>query len=245
MVKGAFSGLGYVLQGLRLIRQPELRAYVLIPLLVNTTLFAAGIWYLGGQFERLLAWVTGSLPDWLDWLAWLLWPLFVGVVVLVVFYSFTLVANLIASPFNSLLAEKVELHLTGRSPPDSGGWGHMIRTLPAVLFNELRKTGYFLIRALPLLLLFLIPVIDLAAPFLWVLFSAWMLSLEYFDYPAGNHRLSFERQRDILRQRRMLGLGFGGGVLLLTMIPLVNFIAMPAAVAAATALWVKEGGARE
>jgi CysZ protein len=52
--------------------------------------------------------------------------------------------------------------------------------------------------------------------------------------------LRFPDQRKRLRSRRMLSLGFGGGSLLMTMIPVVNFFAMPASVAGATAMWVKE-----
>jgi CysZ protein len=36
---------------------------------------------------------------------------------------------------------------------------------------------------------------------------------------------------------RLTALGFGGGVTLLMMIPLLNFAAMPAAVVGATRLW--------
>jgi len=108
------------------------------------------------------------------------------------------------------------------------------------LVSELRKLLYFLLRALPLGLLFLIPGVNLAAPFLWALFSAWMLVIEYIDYPMANHLLHFSTQRRLLRSRRLLSYGFGGGSLLLTMIPLLNFLAMPVSVAGATALWVGE-----
>ena len=106
--------------------------------------------------------------------------------------------------------------------------------------SELRKLLYFLLRALPLGLLFLIPGVNIAAPFLWALFSAWMLAIEYVDYPMANHLLHFSEQRRRLRKRRLLSLGFGGSSLLMTMIPLVNFLAMPVSVAGATAMWVHE-----
>ena len=64
--------------------------------------------------------------------------------------------------------------------------------------------------------------------------------IEYVDYPMANHLLHFSTQRRLLRSRRFLALGFGGGSLLLTMIPLLNFLAMPVSVAGATALWVGE-----
>jgi CysZ protein len=87
--------------------------------------------------------------------------------------------------------------------------------------------------------LFLIPVLYPVAPFLWLAFGAWMLALEYADYPMGNHGLRFPEQRRRLREQRLTSLGFGATALLLTMIPVVNFVAMPAAVAGATALWVQ------
>ena len=105
-----FAGAGYLLQGLGLILKPRLRRFVLVPLAVNVILFGGLIWYGAGQFEALLDWL---LPDWLDFLSWLLWPLFALTVLLVAFYGFTLVANLIAAPFNGLLAEKVEAYLGG------------------------------------------------------------------------------------------------------------------------------------
>jgi CysZ protein len=43
-----------------------------------------------------------------------------------------------------------------------------------------------------------------------------------------------------LSEQRLLHLGFGGGVSLLLMIPVVNFFVMPIAVAGATALYVSE-----
>ena len=43
-----------------------------------------------------------------------------------------------------------------------------------------------------------------------------------------------------LREKRLLALGFGAATLLMTLIPFVNFLVMPAAVAGATAMWVHE-----
>ena len=51
-------------------------------------------------------WLLSPLPGWLDWLRYILWPLFAVAAVLVTFFTFSLVANLVASPFNGLLAER-------------------------------------------------------------------------------------------------------------------------------------------
>jgi CysZ protein len=238
-MKNNRSGMHYLFEGLRLIRQPGLRRYVAVPLLVSTVFFTGAMFGLSHWLEVLIDLLLGYLPSWLDWLRYLLWPVIAVAGVLIIFYTFSLMTNLIAAPFNGMLAEAVEQHLSGQ-PIDTGGWKALARDIVPSLLSELRKLLYFLLRALPLGLLFLIPGVNIAAPFLWALFSAWMLAIEYVDYPMANHLLHFSEQRRRLRKRRLLSLGFGGSSLLMTMIPLVNFLAMPVSVAGATAMWVHE-----
>jgi CysZ protein len=238
-MKNNRSGMHYLFEGLRLIRQPGLRRYVAVPLLVSTVFFTGAMFGLSHWLEVLIDLLLGYLPSWLNWLRYLLWPVFAVAGVLIIFYTFSLMTNLIAAPFNGMLAEAVEQHLSGQ-PIDTGGWKALARDIVPSLLSELRKLLYFLLRALPLGLLFLIPGVNIAAPFLWALFSAWMLAIEYVDYPMANHLLHFSEQRRRLRKRRLLSLGFGGSSLLMTMIPLVNFLAMPVSVAGATAMWVHE-----
>lgn len=234
---GFRRGAGYVLRGLRLIREPSVRVYVIIPLLINIVLFSAGIasiaWGLDLVMDRFL-------PDWLDWLRFLLWPLFLIASLVIVFYGFTILANLVASPFNGMLAAAVERHLTGSTEQTpftfSTLWREILRTVGA----ELRKLAYFVLWALPCLLLFVIPGINVIAAPLWFAFGAWMLAIEYVDCPLGNHGQPFPVVKAKLRPQRRLALGFGGTVMGLTMIPIVNFIAMPVGVAAATALYLDE-----
>ena len=244
-------GFGYVLTGFRLINQKGIRRYVVIPLLINIVLFGTVIWFGVDLFESLLDHLDAQLmgwefPSWLGWLQslihvvfrWILWPIFVIAVLVIVFYTFTLVANLIGAPFNALLAEKLELRLAARSLPQTGGLKDHVIGVGAAFKNEVKQLIYLLMWAIPLLLLFLIPGINIAAPFIWMFFGAWMLALEYADYPMGNHNMSFAEERSVLKQRRALALGFGGGVMLITTIPLLNFFAMPVGVAGATAMWV-------
>jgi CysZ protein len=234
------SGLGYLLRGVRLLARPGLRRFVVVPLLVNVLVFSGAIWAGVAAFEGFVTWMEARVPSWLQWLEWLLWPLFVLTLLVLVFYSFGLVANLIAAPFNALLAEKVELHLTGRPLSEGGGFAKAMRELVPTLVDEVRKVLYSLLWAVPFLILFLIPGVNLAAPVLWFLYTAWMLALQYVDYPMGNHGFKFSAMRSGLRKRRLLGLGFGAAAAGMTLVPVLNFIVMPSAVAGATALWVGE-----
>lgn len=241
MKNNPFTGINQLLQGLQMLTRPGLRRYLLAPVAINIVVFVIIGWIGFSQFDSLL---NTFLPEssWLSFLRWLLWPLFALSILLITFYTFTAVANLIAAPFNSLLSAKVEEMLTGRKPPEHRET--IAQLILPTIQSELRKLGYFLLRAIPLLLLFVIPGINLLAPFLWLLFSAWFLAIEYADYPLGNHGLDFRSQHDRLKQTRLAALGFGGGVTLLMMIPILNFAAMPAAVVGATRLWCA-GTARE
>jgi len=234
MPNNPLTGANYLIRGLGLIMRPGLRRFVLIPLLVNSIIFSLLAWFGASQFQDLINWL---LPEesWFAFLRWLLWPLFALTLLLVIVYSFTVLANLIAAPFNSQLAEQVELILSG-SPLEKAN-GSILKSIMPALKSELRKLGYFLIRVIPLLILFVIPGINIIAPFLWLLFNAWFLALEYADYPMANNNLDFKAQHARLKSARLTSLGFGGSTTLLMMVPLLNFLAMPAAVAGATVYW--------
>lgn len=239
MVDQPLAGAGYLFRGLRLIVQPGLRRYVALPLLINVLVFGGLLWLAVDQFGALVDYIMPALPEWLMWLAWLLWLLFGLAAAVLVFFTFSVVANLIAAPFNDLLAEAVERRLSGQGPPGGGGIWQAVKGAPLAMFDELRKLGYFVKWAIPILILFVIPGVNLIAPIVWAVFTAWMLAIEYTDYPMGNHELPAVEQRRILSGRRWLSLGFGGMVMVGTMVPLANLVVMPAAVAGASALWVE------
>lgn len=237
MTSNPVSGASYLLQGIRLISRPGLRRFVIVPLLVNVVVFAAGIAAGVAWFEGFVTSLQARVPSWLHWLDWILWPLFVLLLLAVVFYGFSLVANLIAAPFNSLLAEQTELLLTGRPLSQETSLWKLLNDLVPTLFDELKKILYALALAIPFLFLLFVPV---AGPILWFLYTAWIFAFQYSDYPLGNHGLKLKAMRRRLKERRLTSLGFGAAVAGMGMVPVLNFIVMPAAVAGATALWLRE-----
>ena len=237
MISDVTIGIQALARGTRLLNQPGVRIYVIIPLCINLLLFGTLIWYGYSQFVPLVEWMMSFVPGFLDFLEWFVWLFFGSLAAITVFFCFTPVANIVAAPFNALMSEKIEIHLTGKAPSSNVSFAQM--ALDAI-GSQLRKLVYILLWALGLFLISLIPVINLIAPVLWVVFGSWLLSLEYFDYPMGNHDLVFAEEKRQLRERRGIALGFGGGVMVLTSIPIVNFITMPVAVAGATLLWVEQ-----
>lgn len=239
------SGPQYLREGLSLILQPGLRLFVILPLATNLLLFIGLIYLATNQFNTWVDRLMPGLPDWLGFLEYVLWPLFVVLVLLMVFFTFTMLANIIAAPFNGFLAEKVETVARGHdsSPPFS--WGELFAMLPRTIGREARKLAYFLPRALLLLALSFIPVLNLLAAPLWLLFGIWMMAVQYIDYPADNNKLSWQEMMAWLRVHRLKSLSFGAATYAALLIPLLNLLIMPAAVAGATLFWVREGGARQ
>lgn len=235
MIRDFTRGFTCAWSGLKALTTPGLGRFVILPALISATVFvliiAAGMAGFSDLMARLLAW----LPAWLDWLQWLLWPLFALAGILIALYSFTLLANLVGAPFNGLLAARYEQMLSGASPP--GDERPMLTSLLASFKNEMRKLFYLLRWLLLAAVLFVLPGINLVAPAVWIVLGAWLLALEYVAYPMDNHVLEAKRQRQILGNRRSLSLGFGFGVMLMSSVPLLNLLLMPAAVLGATRLW--------
>jgi CysZ protein len=150
------------------------------------------------------------------------------------------VALIIASPFNALLAEKAEELVTGRPVDALEGLGAALLALPRGMLRELSKLLYYVPMAIFVLVVSFIPGINAVAPVLWFLLGAWMMSIQFVDYPMDNHQLSFADVKEAVRSRRLSTMGFGGLVALCTGIPIVNFFVVPAAVVGATLLWCEE-----
>ena len=235
----AIESVLYLFEGFKLIVKPGLKRYVAIPLFLNIVLFIV-LFFLARHFIREFnAWFMHFLPAWLHWLSAVLWVLFFLSFFLVLVYTFVMLANLISAPFNSLLAEKVELYLTGKSL-EQRSFMENIKDVPRIIGRQLVILGYYLPRAFLILILFFIPIVHIFAAFLWFLFNAWFMSLTYLDYPTDNHRIPLSEVKTWMRQRRWQTLGFGISILVGTMIPIINLFTMPAAVAAATKFWVEE-----
>jgi CysZ protein len=237
IMTGFYQGAQYILQGFKLITQPGLRWFVIMPLLVNVIVMSLGIW-LG--IQQLNTWMDHLLPSWLMWLEWILWPLMAVMIFLAVFYTFSILANLIAAPFNALLAEQVEARLRGLPLPPYQGFMSLVKIAGRTFKSEISKLTYMLKWLIPVLLITFIPGVNLIAPVAWFVYGAWILAIEYIDYPMGNHELYFKDELQALKAHRNTSLGFGGLLSAIMIIPGFNFLAMPVGVAGATAFWVEE-----
>jgi len=234
------SGFGYFFHGIELALTPGIRQFVLMPLLANIILVGGALFYLFSNLNLWIEQLMGQLPDFLSWLSYLLWPLLVLTILATFSYFFSTLANFIAAPFNGLLAEKVEEHLTQKKVNEDGMLA-VIKDTPRILAREWRKLVYVLPKAIGLFLLLLIPALgQTVGPILWFVFTAWILAIQYCDYPFDNHKVTFNDMRYSLKQKQGKAYGFGMLVSVFTTIPVLNLIVMPVAVCGATSMWVNE-----
>lgn len=255
MLTAASVGIGFLRQGFKVGRSRSVRAWLILPVLANSILFSLAWYWSAGWLADLLQGWTGTwqftgffefinpvidfLRSVIKWLVWLLMLVLLASV-------FTTVVQLVSAPFMGFLSAKVD-ELYAQTPlPEEGLWAMSRR----VVWRELIKLYYWSWRALlvfigtAVLSFFLaaIPVVNLIGPAIWFLWASWMMGIQYMDYGADNRIIPFKQALTHFRQQRWLVIGFGGVVLVLTMVPLVNLFIMPVAVIGGTLAWLYIGG---
>lgn len=237
-VSGFAGGVELVREGLRLIRRKDILPWVIAPITLNVVVYSAMIWFAISRVEPLINQMVAALPEWLSFLEWFAWTAAGLLVLVLTAYTFTFVANLIGSPLNSILAEKVLIAEGGTPVSDSGALG-LLKSIPVSLAREGAKLLYLLPRLIVVLILSFIPPFNLASPLIWFVFGAWSLSLEYTDYGAEATGQKFPAVRSRASANRSAWMGLGSMGMVVTMIPILNLVAMPAMVCAGTMLWAR------
>ena len=234
------SGFGYFFRGMGLLTRPGLSRFVVIPLLANIAVFAlmAGAIYqaMSGLY---IEYTSNFIGDW-EFLAWIVTPLIWLFGTLLSGYISIFIVLFLTSPFHGLLAERVEEYVTGEAIVNEGSALQMVLAIPRGFLREIQKMVHYAPIALLVLIITLIPGLNVVAPLLWILLGAWMMSLQFVDYPMDNHRLSFGEVRAACSARRSTSITFGAAVAFVSGLPILNLILIPAAVAGATLLWCEE-----
>ena len=231
---GLLAGFDAVREAARLLRRPAVKPFVVAPVLVNAAVFVVGGYWI---YASLADTVSAALPADYAWLRYLLLPLLLAALAMGGFLVFSLVANLLATPFNGLLCEAVLREMQGgQGPPPSFS---LFQELHRGLLGELGKNWYLLKLVLPAILLWFIPGLNLLGVVVWPVIGIWALGLEYLDGVLGNQGHPFPAALGCMRSHRGLMLGAGGPLFAMTSIPGLNLFAMPLGVATATVLYAR------
>ncbi|EWH08877.1 sulfate transport protein CysZ [Catenovulum agarivorans DS-2] len=230
-------GFNALIDGFRLINQKGIRRFVYLPILLNLFLFGGAFYWMWQQIDKISQFIVGWVPDWLAWLNFLVIPFMLVCFFALFIFLFTAISNFIAAPFHGLLAAKVEHKLNPQIANQAPSEFKLSSEISRTLKREWTKQLYFIPRAIGFFILFML--IPIVGQLVWFLFIAWMMAIQYCDFCFDNHQIDFHRMRTTLSKSKFVTFSFGGFVSLLSMLPLVNLIIMPAAVCGATKLWVE------
>ncbi|MGK2905776.1 MAG: EI24 domain-containing protein [Desulfuromonadales bacterium] len=252
-VKGTFvadfsRGFFAPFRSARILRgNPRLIQYILIPFLINAVVFSVAV-YLGLDFFGST--VAEYIPQGEAWywsvISWLIWVAAVVLTAVLIFFSFTVVGNLLASPFNDLLSERTEEVLSGNVIDEPFSISRFLRDAVQTLLLEAKKMWVFVVVMVFILPLNLLPVIGNSIyTLLAVSLTLFFLCFEYLSFVLVRKHKFFREQKSYIFARKFLMLGFSCGVMTLLAIPFLQLFCIPLAVIGATRLWCEEEGMLE
>ncbi len=231
----AFSeGWRFHIRGIRFgIGHPSFLILSIAPFLITLALYIFAFYVFTLYADDLLRMVwhveTGKSSAYVGWLygAYLyVIKFFLYLIVLVVmFYTFIVVSNVLASPVYDHISTRYEhLHYQNASPQQAASPARGVLT---VMKEEVKKALLMLVIPLPLLL---IPAVGTVLSFIVAgVFIAW----DYIDFSLSrDHPLLKERIKAVWRYKLIL-LGFGCPLL----IPFLGLIIMPFAILGSTKLY--------
>ncbi|MDX8412363.1 MAG: EI24 domain-containing protein [Mariprofundaceae bacterium] len=237
MIRGAMA----LLDGFRLLLgQAELRALLwrmLALQIVLAVLVVAGSlpflhWLIVAYVPQADAWYWQALAWMAELFAWLL-ALALAVV------AFVTLGSIAAAPWLDMLCLRVEkIHGGEVANMDQPGW-------KAVLIS-VGNAGMPLLQFLPWaamsLLLLLIPVVGVAlASVAWGYAGIRLLSFEFMDAPASRRGWKWLQRKGEFAQNKWFHIGFTSAATLLLVVPVVNLLVLPAAVAGLANAWRVQG----
>ena len=237
VVLGFFRGLGLPFRGAKLVyfQHPDLARYWAIPLVVTSAVLVASLWAVFHYDDALVSMVWSEPAAAAEgWEGWLLafahgaFGVLVDVLLLILALVVTLiVSSVVAAPFNARLAEVLDLRVTGTKPP-AFALGRVAMDLVRAAVIEV---GFAVVNAVLFIAGLALPV---ASPGLFVIgMIAWALyfGIAYVDAPLASRGLTLGQRLSFVGKQPMAMLGFGTGVGLFLLVPIVNLLFMPAAVA--------------
>ncbi|HEY1112346.1 MAG TPA: EI24 domain-containing protein [Chitinophagaceae bacterium] len=243
MLKEIVISIQSYIEAHQFIRQHRLWKWIVIPGIIYTLLFIAGMLFFVQSTNEAVAFLSRQigLPAWLEQqrsegLNFLF--LMAGLIlqlILVFFYLslFKYVFLILGSPVFAYLSEKTASLLEGRDYPFS--WRQLMHDAWRGIRLALRNTLWQTVYMLTLLLLSLVPVVGWIAPLIALFIECYYYGFSMLDYSCERNKLSPTESINYIGNHR--GLAIGNGIMFLLMhgVVIIGWVLAPAyAVIAAT-----------
>lgn len=213
----------------------KLFLYSLIPWFFNILIFAGlligyGFWSVSTA-EKFATHFGNTW--WAAVLAWIIGILMILVLFILQILISVYLANLLSGVFGEQLSLYTELHLTGSATPSPEG--SLLKIFIRSVVEEFKGILFFLAGFCVILLLGFIPllgpvIVAIASP-IW---SALSLAFDFMAPTTERRGMHFREKRKLLFDNFTSAVGFGLGILPMSLIPVVNFIFIPFAIVGGT-----------
>ncbi len=250
---GFVEGFHCLLRGMRFVyRDHRALAKVYLWPMALSFLIIAGTWlffFLSGDDLVQGIWAEPSTDKWRGILhfLWRITSVLIWIAVgylLMIFFVF--IYSVAAAPFGDLLSEQTE-GILGTWQARDFSFRFLVADLGQTVKLELVRFGHKLIWLLPLFVLsLLVPVVG---QLIYVTVGGYLLSknlgMDYIDWCAARREWPWRERMAFARKHRGALVGFGAGVMLSYMVPLLFVFVWPGAVAGGALLFTdlrrKEG----
>lgn len=231
-------GITYHFQALNFLKNnPSLWGYITIPISIN---IFVGIALYFGLLIPSLQWLDTAiinLPTWLTAISGVLHFLLGLVILVLVGLVIVQIGVILGSPWYGQLAEQIEkLKIDNLPKEDTFNFGRTIADIFRALMFEVKKLALVIGCSL---LTFLIsiaiaPVAPVIAGIVGITLSTTLMCLDFLDPALERRRLSFRQKLGWIIRCAPASIGFGLGCVVLTSIPILNFLTVPLCMVAGT-----------
>lgn len=257
-------GIAYAFTGLSLLKQNKhLWKLCYIPVIATLILFLPAMYFIPDFFswlseilkpdilmvDNILDYFHSNANVILRWLAMifggflaliysvLVWVLIFAAIVIIMVMIFVMFLKVIAAPFNDLLSKAIE-DLTDKSISDEeiSFWA----SVKVAALSEGQRFLIFLAIAIPLYLFsFLLPGIGGAiVALLIIIYSCLWYTYDAMSYSMDRYGWPIKKRMKLILKHPGRSFGFGLGVYLIAIIPLINLMIMPLFVSGGTLLFL-------
>lgn len=223
----------------KFIREHKLFKWILIPGIIYTLLFIAGMILFWQSADGVVSWISRqlSIETWLqkersEWLSFLfvMTGMMLRLILVLLYFSlFKYLILIIGSPVFSYLSEKTEAIMEGKEHVFN--WPDLRKDCVRSIRLALRNCSWQLLYLVCLILLSLIPVVGWITPIIALLMECYYFGFSMLDYSYA--RVNFTPAQSIAFTGRHKGLAIGNGLLFYIMHVLI-FLAPAYAIIAAT-----------
>jgi CysZ protein len=251
MLKEIITAIQAFFKTHRFIITHRLWKWILIPGILYTILFGAGIYFFWNSSSTVIEWmfaktgVSNWMEKWDDsWLRFLFifGRIAIHLVFLLFYFSlFKYLFLILGSPLFAWLSEKTEAIIEGKDFPFSLTQllKDIVRGIRIALRNMLWQTVY----AVAIFILAFIPVVGWITPLIGLMIECYYLGFSMLDYSCERHKLSTAQSINFIGRHKGLAIGNGLVFYLMHLLPILGWVLAPsyAVIAATISLYGDKG----